>query len=91
MQAELAPGDAAGPAPCEGDLAFVHVTIKAASGAALFSTRREDGGAGSPLAFLIGKGRRAPRSWELALLGEAFFGLWPARHACPRRRSPLGL
>ncbi|GBF92152.1 peptidyl-prolyl cis-trans isomerase [Raphidocelis subcapitata] len=68
MQAELAPGNAAGPAPRDGDLVFVHVTVKAASGAALFSTRAADGGAGHPIAFLLGKGRRAPRGWELALL-----------------------
>lgn len=49
---------------------WVHFTARSAANAPLYCTRRAEGGGGQPLAFLIGKGRRAPRGWELALLGE---------------------
>jgi hypothetical protein len=59
----------------------VHVTIRApeedeaaADAAVVYSTKSEEGGPGQPLAFRLGKGWRAPRSWELALAGEA--SLW---------------
>ncbi|KAI8469652.1 MAG: hypothetical protein J3K34DRAFT_512676 [Monoraphidium minutum] len=58
-----------GASPCEGDMAFIHFSVRSAAGALLYSTRGIEGGSGQPLAFMIGKGRRAPRGWELALLG----------------------
>ncbi len=36
----------------------------------LYSTRAEAGGSGQPLAFLLQKGARAPRAWEIALSGK---------------------
>lgn len=36
----------------------------------LQTTRADEGGSGVPRAFVLGKGRRAPRAWELALLGD---------------------
>ncbi|KAL3145165.1 hypothetical protein ABBQ38_001764 [Trebouxia sp. C0009 RCD-2024] len=51
----------------EGDLVYIHVAVKSASGKLLESTRKEQGGSGRPLAFVLGKGIRAPRGWELAL------------------------
>ena len=74
MQAEVAPGAAAaGPKPQDGDLVIAHVTVRDPSNdLVLFSTRRSDGGAGAPLAFIIGKGAaRPPRCWELALYAMA--------------------
>ena len=36
----------------------------------LETTRADEGGFGVPRAFVLGKGRRVPRGWELALLGD---------------------
>ena len=36
----------------------------------LQTTRADEGGSGVPRALVLGKGRRAPRAWELALLGD---------------------
>jgi hypothetical protein len=52
------------------------VTIKSASDVRLFSTRSEEGGGGHPVAFLVGKGQRPPRGWELALLGGLMGEEW---------------
>ena len=48
---------------------YLHYSVATAAGQVLQSTRIEEGGAGLPLAFVIGKGRRVPRGWELAILG----------------------
>ena len=48
---------------------YIHVSVKSASGKLLHSTRKEQGGAGRPLVFVLGKGLRAPRGWELSLQG----------------------
>jgi hypothetical protein len=55
--------------PVEGDLVYVHVSITdgADEDDLLWSTRANEGGSGAPLAFLIEKGARAPRAWEIAL------------------------
>jgi len=63
------PGLGTQPNPTQPNQAYVHYSVKSASDALLYSTRRDEGGSGHPFAFLIGKGRRAPRGWELALLG----------------------
>lgn len=51
---------------------YVHYNVKTAEGRMLQSTWQAEGGAGLPLPFVIGKGRRAPRAWEIALLSKAF-------------------
>jgi hypothetical protein len=58
-----------GSTPVEGDLVFVHVSIskEADEDDLLWSTKAEEGGSGGPLAFLMEKGARAPRAWEIAL------------------------
>ncbi len=48
---------------------YLHYSVATAAGQVLQSTRVEEGGAGLPLAFVIGKGRRVPRGWELAIMG----------------------
>lgn len=56
---------------CYHSQVFVHVRTLAQNGdEVLHSTRAEDGGSGQPLAFRLCKGWRAPRGWELALLGS---------------------
>ena len=48
----------------------VHVVARSPDGQNLWGTREQHGGSGLPLAFVMGKGRRVPRGWELALYGE---------------------
>ena len=49
----------------------------------LESTRADEGSSGVPKAFVIGKGRRAPRGWELAVMGESYILLLGCDHlAC---------
>lgn len=48
---------------------FFHLSVKKQDGSVLESTRLDEGGSGVPKAFVLGKGRRAPRGWELALEG----------------------
>jgi hypothetical protein len=48
----------------------VHFSVINADDDLLFTTWAEEGGSGQPLAFVIGKGSRAPRAWELAVLGK---------------------
>eukprot|EP00879_Flechtneria_rotunda_P002973 GHRR01003190.1.p1 GENE.GHRR01003190.1~~GHRR01003190.1.p1 ORF type:complete len:634 (+),score=228.22 GHRR01003190.1:2740-4641(+) len=55
--------------PQQGDLVYVHYSVCNAEGDLLYSTQAGDGGSGQPLAFLLEKGQRAPRAWELALQG----------------------
>jgi hypothetical protein len=55
---------------------YVHYSVKpAAGGPVLYSTRKEEGGAGQPLALLLGRGQRGPRSWELAVMSECILRL----------------
>jgi FKBP-type peptidyl-prolyl cis-trans isomerase 2 len=49
---------------------YVHYNVKTADGTLLQSTWQAEGGAGLPLPFIIGAGRRAPRAWEIAFLSE---------------------
>ena len=49
---------------------YVHFSILDAENDLLYTTWAEEGGSGQPLAFVVGKGCRAPRAWELAVLGE---------------------
>ena len=59
---------------------FFHLTVRREDERVLETTRlSEDGveGSGVPRAYMLGKGQRMPRGWELALYG----GLLPAR--CP--------
>ena len=48
---------------------YVHVAVRERK-RVLQTTRADEGGSGVPCAFALGKGRRAPRAWELALLGD---------------------
>ncbi len=47
---------------------YVHVAVREGE-RTLATTRADEGGPGVPRALVLGKGRRAPRAWELALLG----------------------
>jgi hypothetical protein len=49
---------------------YVHYSVLDAENDLLYTTWAEEGGSGQPLAFVLGKGCRAPRAWELAVLGE---------------------
>lgn len=54
--------------PKDGDLVLLHYTVRDGSSQRIVaSTRPEEGGAGQPHPFLVGKGLRMPRGWELAL------------------------
>lgn len=48
----------------------MHYNVKTAEGKLLQSTWQAEGGAGLPVPFIIGAGRRAPRAWEIAMLSE---------------------
>lgn len=50
---------------------YVLVSIKSATGQVLSTTRPEEEGSGVPFAFVLGKGKRAPRGWELACQGDS--------------------
>lgn len=65
----------------------MHYNVLDADNELLFTTWAEEGGSGQPLAFVLGKGCRAPRAWELALLGgwtaeECCWGTGPAAARC---------
>lgn len=49
----------------------MHYNVKTADGQLLQSTWQSEGGAGLPLPFIISRGRRVPRAWEIALLSES--------------------
>ena len=49
---------------------YVHLTVTRQSGEVLETTRPDQEGSGVPVPFVLGKGRRAPRGWELAVSGE---------------------
>ncbi|BDA50340.1 probable peptidyl-prolyl cis-trans isomerase FKBP5 [Coccomyxa sp. Obi] len=56
--------------PQDGDLVYFHLTVRREDDRVVETTRLlEDGveGTGVPKAFVLGKGLRAPRGWELAL------------------------
>jgi hypothetical protein len=57
---------------------YVHYSVLNAENDLLYTTWAEEGGSGQPLAFVLGKGSRAPRAWELSLLGEGYKGHPPA-------------
>lgn len=50
---------------------YVHCSILSVENDLLYTTWAEEGGSGQPLAFVVGKGCRAPRAWELAVLGTS--------------------
>lgn len=50
-----------------------HLSLKKDSGEVLSTTRPEEEGNGVPQAFVLGRGKRLPRGWELALQGMACF------------------
>jgi hypothetical protein len=50
---------------------YVHCSILNAENDVLYTTWAEEGGSGQPLALVVGKGCRAPRAWELAVLGTS--------------------
>lgn len=52
---------------------YVHYSVLNAENDLLYTTWAEEGG-NQPLAFVLGKGSRAPRAWELSLLGEGCWG-----------------
>ena len=54
---------------------YVHLSVKNADGKVLDTTRKDEDGSGVPLVFVIGKGKRAPRGWELAVGGAAHFDI----------------
>jgi len=56
------------PAPPPRPQVYVHVAVREGE-RTLATTRADEGGPGVPRALVLGKGRRAPRAWELALLG----------------------
>ena len=52
---------------------FFHLTVRGEDETVLETTRlSEDGveGSGVPKAFMLGKGQRMPRGWELSLYGQ---------------------
>lgn len=64
-------GDAS---PAAGDLVYVHVTVRTEDEDIVYSTRSEHGGNGQALAFVLEKGKRAPRGWEIVLKGREATG-----------------
>jgi len=53
--------------PGPDDLVYVHVTVRTDDQQVCFSTHASEGGNGQPIAFMIEKGQRAPRAWEIAV------------------------
>jgi hypothetical protein len=47
----------------------VHYNVGSKEDDLFYSTWADEGGSGQPLVFVLCKGWRAPRAWELALLG----------------------
>lgn len=50
---------------------YIHLTVSTDAGEVLHTTRPDLEGTGIPVPFVIGKGMRAPRGWELAVTGVA--------------------
>jgi hypothetical protein len=61
------PSQSGTPGACRSQV-YVHVAVREGE-RTLATTRADEGGPGVPRALVLGKGRRAPRAWELALLG----------------------
>ncbi|GLI61315.1 hypothetical protein VaNZ11_003671 [Volvox africanus] len=53
--------------PREGDMVYIHYSIRNLEDELLYSTRSDEGGSGQAFAFLMEKGVRVPRGWELAV------------------------
>lgn len=53
---------------------YIHVGISNDEDDLLWSTRAEEGGSGQAFAFLLEKGRRVPRAWEVAVKGQCSVG-----------------
>ncbi len=49
---------------------YVHVTVRSEEEDLLYSTRSQYGGNGQPLVFMIEKGLRPPRAWEISLKSQ---------------------
>ena len=47
-----------------------HLSLKKNDGGVLQTSRFEEGGSGVPQAFILGKGKRLPRGWEIAIQGK---------------------
>jgi len=60
---------------------YVHFSVLSLDNDVLYTTSASDGGSGQPLAFVLGKGCRAPRAWELAVAGEQQ-AAWPSHRPC---------
>eukprot|EP00198_Chlamydomonas_reinhardtii_P000593 XP_001689928.1 peptidyl-prolyl cis-trans isomerase, FKBP-type [Chlamydomonas reinhardtii] len=68
LSAVLEEGDG-GPSPKEGDLVYIQYSIRDLEDDLLYSTRSEEGGSGQAYAFLLERGVRVPRGWEIAIQG----------------------
>ncbi|GIM00169.1 hypothetical protein Vretimale_5329 [Volvox reticuliferus] len=53
--------------PREGDMVYIHYSIRDLEDELLYSTRSDEGGSGQAFALLMEKGIRVPRGWELAI------------------------
>lgn len=49
---------------------YVQYSIRTADDDLLYSTRSDEGGPGEAFAFLLEKGVRVPRAWEIAVKGK---------------------
>ena len=56
-------------ASCMAQVLF-HLSIRDVEANLIHTTRPEEGGSSIPQAFVIGRGKRCPRGWELALEGR---------------------
>ncbi|KAK9805627.1 hypothetical protein WJX72_008874 [[Myrmecia] bisecta] len=79
--------------PVDGDLVYIHLSVRSEDGKVLETTRAEEGDSGLPRTYVLGKGRRALRGWELALYdmkkGErSFFKIKP-QYSYAAKDSPL--
>ncbi|KAG2493708.1 hypothetical protein HYH03_008222 [Edaphochlamys debaryana] len=66
LSAVLEDGDGKG-SPAEGDLVYIQYSIRDLEDELLYTTRSEEGGSGQAFAFLMEKGVRVPRGWEVAI------------------------
>lgn len=49
---------------------YFHLSLKKNDGEVVQTSRLEEGGSGVPQAFILGKGKRLPRGWEIAIQGR---------------------
>lgn len=54
---------------------YLHYTVRGLDETVYCSTRSEAGGRGVPQPFVLGKGMRMPRGWEIGLQSELLFHL----------------